>query len=210
MDFGWKKADEDATTSGQTATSVVTPKPDSQPASEKKKEDLTGPLSVPSDVAPDSGKTIADLPTPEKSEPIFEMSKKDDSFSSEVTTDPSVTDSLPQDSSSEASSLSSGSPSDNDYRDPMTPSSIDANKDDEKIDEDTQEEKKPYIASNNISSTNGSLSDLEKKVSDQKETASKELSEIQSKVDKLDELNTKIQKMKDEEQSLIQEISSAL
>jgi len=66
------------------------------------------------------------------------------------------------------------------------------------------------IPATNLSNTGKSLSELEKDISNKKDSADKELAVIQDKIKKFDDLLARIGKMKDEESSLIKEISSTL
>lgn len=224
MDFGWKKADPidddaNAVASNPGAqTTELAPSPDSTTipaATEDHKNETADSLVVPSNIAADADEKVADLSMPDKSDD-FEMSKKDDSFGNEFTMDAAAASQPDDNPEPTGDSLSSPMPKESDYSDPLIPAIEETDSpeipavDPEKAEPETspKEEELPTITAE--SSSDSSLTDLEKKIADSKEETDKQLSELQEKVTKLDDLLTKIKKMKDDEQSLIEEISSSI
>ena len=221
MDFGWKKADP----ADQNNTPVVQPQQASSLSSNgnaatsslanapmDKLEDATSP-SKPLTVPTEPGQVA--IPEVKNAEPQFEMSRREDSFSDDITIESVDKESQSSGAPIISSPFAMDSPSTAENPEPM---SAFANKEDDKLpeplelntNENIPEKIEESVASPVIPASNSSLSDLEKKITAQKDEVSKKLTDLQSQVTKFEDLLAKVQKMQVEEQSLIAEISNSL
>ena len=225
MDFGWKKADP----ADQNNTPVVQPQQASSLSSNgnaatsslanapmDKLEDATSP-SKPLPVPTEPGQVA--IPEVKNAEPQFEMSRREDSFSDDITIESvdkeSQSDKISADAPSVSNPFTMDPPSIAEGSDPVdtTPDKED-NKLSEPIALDANENIPEKIEENIVTpiipTGNSSLSDLEKKISAQKDEVNKKLADLQTQSTKFEDLLSKVQKMQVEEQSLIAEISSSL
>lgn len=203
MDFGWNKP------AGQ-AQDDSTPNTANTNASNTSGTSDTASSATPASSWDLPGNNNSNEPVNIEKDSDFSNNKTDDSFSDEFTVDsPSATD---KDDAVKVEEDNTDSVITDDAEE-ETPSATEADNSTEET--KTVEEKNSSIIEESIQNTTPSadtksLADLENDISAQRDKAGKDLADLQEKVSKFDDLLVKIRKMKDEEKSLIQEISSAL
>lgn len=206
MDFGWNKSGQDD--QDDAPATVGTNKP----------TDSTTPAAVtPTTTSETWGLPKAESKPETKSDNVveekgsdFANNKSDDSFDNDFTVDPA---SIRDDEGIEETDPKQAETAGDDVKiEVPSTEKIEAASAEEETEEvitedEPEETEEPKIDN---SSDGKSLTDLEKDITDKRDKAGKELADLQEKVSKFDGLLSKVQKMKDEEKSLIQEISSTL
>jgi hypothetical protein len=214
MDFGWNKSGQDDQNNAPATVDPV------------KTTNSATPVVVAATTTPATTSAPWDLPKAEskpeaKSDDIveekgsdFANSKPDDSFDNDFTVDPSsirddegIKEIEEKEAETAGDDVKIEVPSADEIKEEDTENETEDKAEEIIVEDKPVETEEPKM---DVSADGKSLTELEKDITDKRDKVGKELADLQEKVSKFDGLLSKVQKMKDEEKNLIEEISSTL